>query len=67
MDRIELAVGANNLFDTYPTPVPVGAAGTTAGGTTAYFPATNYVAPFSNYSPNGFNGRFVYGRISFKF
>ena len=67
IERLELAIGSNNVFDTYPTPVPTGVAGTTAAGAAAYFPATNYVAPFSNYSPNGFNGRFIYGRASLKF
>jgi len=67
MERLEFAVGANNLFDTYPTPVPVGLAGTTPAGANVFFPSTNYVAPFSNYSPNGFNGRFLYGRVSLKF
>ena len=67
MDRVEFAVGANNVFDSYPTPVPVGIAGVTGAGANAFFPATNYIAPFSNYSPNGFNGRFVYGRVSFNF
>ena len=31
------------------------------------YPATNYVAPYSNFSPFGFNGRFVYGRVSYSF
>jgi iron complex outermembrane receptor protein len=66
-ERLEFAVGANNLFDTYPTPVPVGQAGTTPAGAAVFFPTTNYVAPFSNYSPNGFNGRYLYGRVSLKF
>lgn len=46
-----LAIGADNLLDTYPresTLAALGAAGT---------------APFSSFSPFGFNGRFVYTRI----
>jgi iron complex outermembrane receptor protein len=66
-EQLELAVGANNLFDTYPTLVPTGLAGTTPAGASVYFPTTNFVAPYSNYSPAGFNGRFLYGRVSFKF
>jgi len=51
---IRLAVGANNLFDVYPDATP--ATLNTTG-----------VAAFPFYSPFGFNGRFVYGRISLDF
>ena len=53
-DSIRLAIGAENLFDEYPdanTP-PANLTGTTS---------------FSNYSPFGRSGRFVYGRVSYKF
>jgi iron complex outermembrane receptor protein len=67
-ERFEIAVGANNVFDTYPTPVPTGQAGVSAtNGAAVFFPQTNYVAPFSNYSPSGFNGRFLYARAAVKF
>jgi iron complex outermembrane receptor protein len=66
-EQIEVAVGANNLLDSYPTLVPTGVAGTTLAGANVFFPTTNFVAPYSNYSPAGFNGRFLYGRVSFKF
>ncbi|NNM75347.1 TonB-dependent receptor [Sphingomonas sp. ID1715] len=67
-ERFEVAVGANNIFDSYPTPVPVGQAGVSAtNGAAVFYPQTNYVAPFSNYSPNGFNGRFIYARATVKF
>ena len=67
-ERFEIAVGANNVFDSYPTPVPVGQAGVSAtNGAPVFFPQTNYVAPFSNFSPNGFNGRFIYARAAVKF
>jgi len=67
-ERFEIAVGANNLLDSYPTPVPVGQAGISAtNGAPVFFPQTNYVAPFSNFSPNGFNGRFIYARAAVKF
>lgn len=66
--RYELSLGVNNLFDTYPTGVPTGLAGVnSATGANVFFPTTNFVAPFSNFSPNGFNGRFLYGRVSVKF
>lgn len=53
-DRIRLAVGAENLTDAYPDPFPV--TRNTTGNT-----------PFSNYSPFGRSGRFVYGRLSVDF
>lgn len=48
-----LAVGANNLLDEYPsvTPTTVNPNGPTA---------------FSSFSPFGFNGRYVYGKIGYK-
>lgn len=50
-DHVTLAVGANNLFDEYPnrTPVTVNTTNATA---------------FTSFSPFGFNGRFLYSRIS---
>jgi iron complex outermembrane receptor protein len=50
--HVTFALGAENLFDVYPDPVPpiVNTTGTTA---------------FSNYSPFGRSGRFVYGRLSY--
>ncbi len=53
-DRIRLAVGAENLTDEYPDPFFV--ARNTTGNT-----------PYSNYSPFGRSGRFVYGRLTFDF
>ena len=67
-DKFEFAIGANNLLDSYPTLVPVGQAGTSAtNGSPVFFPTTNYVLPFSAFSPNGFNGRFLYARAGVKF
>ena len=66
--QLEFAVGVNNLFDSYPPLVPTGLAGVSAvNGANVFFPTTNFVAPYSNFSPNGFNGRFLYGRVSVKF
>ena len=52
--QINLAVGADNVFDKYPEAFP---------------PAlnTNGGANFSNYAPFGRSGRFVYARASYAF
>lgn len=50
-DRLTLAVGADNVLDEYPRQAQ------RANNTSGAF-------PFSNFSPYGFNGRFVYGRIA---
>jgi len=50
-DHVGLALGADNLLDTYPTVVPVG-------------PNSNGVLGFPYYSPFGFNGRYLYGRVN---
>lgn len=54
--NVNLAVGANNLFDTYPDYVKL----TSSRGTTLN--STGLVG-FPYYSPFGFNGRYVYGRV----
>jgi iron complex outermembrane receptor protein len=54
---IELAIGANNVFDVYPDRLP-------AGGV---FGLNNFFLAYSSFSPFGFNGRFVYGRLSLEF
>jgi iron complex outermembrane receptor protein len=62
--RLELAVGSENLFDRYPTRAPTGARPSDLGG---YFSVNNYILPFSGFSPFGFGGRFVYGRVTCHF
>ena len=57
MKALELAIGADNLFDVYPDTTPVGG----AFGTNGYF------LPYSSQSPFGFNGRFLYARASVEF
>jgi iron complex outermembrane receptor protein len=52
--HIKLAIGADNVFDKYPESLPI-SLNTTAN------------APFSNYSPFGRSGRFVYGRVGVSF
>lgn len=61
---IELALGANNLFDVYPDRLPFGPRPASIGGV---YPVTQAFLPYSNFSPFGFNGRFLYGRVSFDF
>ena len=56
---ITFALGGNNLFDVYPTNIPRGRGVDPVTGLPRNFPATNYVAPFSNFSPFGFNGRYL--------
>jgi iron complex outermembrane receptor protein len=53
-EKIKIALGAENVFDEYPDPFPVNR--NTTGN-----------APFTNYSPFGRSGRFVYGRVSIGF
>ena len=50
-ERVTLAVGADNLFDVYPRQIAPNLNTTGAG-------------PYTSFSPFGFNGRFVYGRVS---
>lgn len=55
-ERIRIAIGADNVLDEYPDEnLPTSLINGT--GTTA----------FSNYSPFGRSGRFVYGRMSYRF
>ena len=64
---VTFALGGNNLFDVYPTNIPRGRGVDPVTGLPRNYPATNYVAPFSNFSPFGFNGRYLYGRIDVNF
>jgi iron complex outermembrane receptor protein len=54
--NVVMALGANNLFDEYPDQIPVSRNGVNLDSTGA--------APWSSFSPFGFDGRFVYGRLS---
>jgi iron complex outermembrane receptor protein len=64
LGHVELAIGANNLFDVYPTRTPFGARPAAIGGV---YPANQEYIPYSIFSPFGFNGRFLYGRVSVDF
>ncbi|MBI1200693.1 MAG: TonB-dependent receptor [Phenylobacterium sp.] len=50
-ERVRVSVGADNLFDQYPTRTPASLNSTSN-------------TPFSNYSPFGRSGRYVYGRVA---
>lgn len=64
---LEIALGSNNLFDKYPTANPTGVGTDPVTGAPRNNSANNYFLPFSSFSPFGFNGRFVYGRVSYRF
>jgi iron complex outermembrane receptor protein len=66
-ERIELAIGANNVFDEYPTLTPTGRGIDPVTNAARNYGATNYVTPYSSFSPFGFNGRYLYARASVKF
>ncbi|WP_374570066.1 TonB-dependent receptor plug domain-containing protein [Phenylobacterium sp.] len=51
IDHVQLALGADNIFDEYPDAYPASLNSTSN-------------TPFSNYSPFGRSGRYVYGRLS---
>ncbi|KGE04668.1 TonB-dependent receptor plug domain-containing protein [Pseudohaliea rubra] len=60
--NISLAVGANNLFDVYPDDT---VSNDLAAG---LVPSTfDRIFPYSGFSPFGFNGRFLYGRLAVQF
>lgn len=61
VESVSLAIGANNLFDTYPDRLPFG----TVDGVNYGF--NNSFLPYSSQSPFGFSGRFIYGRVSVDF
>jgi iron complex outermembrane receptor protein len=61
---VEFAIGADNIFDTYPDRSPFGARPASIGGV---YPANQIYIPYSIFSPFGFNGRFIYGRASINF
>lgn len=61
-DAWQIAIGANNVLDEYPDANPTGLR---AAPFTGSYSANNYFTPYSSFSPFGFNGRFVYGRVNF--
>ena len=61
LEGLQVAVGANNLFDTYPDRLPYG----TVDGVN--YGLNNSFLPYSSQSPFGFSGRFLYGRVTVDF
>jgi iron complex outermembrane receptor protein len=59
-EKVRVAVGADNVLDEYPDPYTVGLDGTVNLNSTGN-------TPFSSYTPYGFSGRFIYGRLTVKF
>ena len=59
----KIAIGANNIFDSYSDLVPTTVA--IPGGTIAG-PNSNGFTQYSNFSPAGFNGGFYYARTTYK-
>jgi iron complex outermembrane recepter protein len=64
LEMLDLAIGANNLFDVYPDRSPFGARPAAIGGV---YPVNQYYLPYSGFSPFGFNGRYLYARATLKF
>ncbi|MCA1714525.1 MAG: TonB-dependent receptor [Gammaproteobacteria bacterium] len=68
-DKFTFALGAENLLDQYPDEVTA-RLGTDAFGFTTVLPGDNSNGGFSRYprdsAPYGFNGRFVYARMNYK-
>jgi iron complex outermembrane receptor protein len=62
--KVELAIGADNVFDVYPDRSPFGPRPASVGGV---YPANQEYIPFSIFSPFGFNGRYLYGRVAVNF
>jgi iron complex outermembrane receptor protein len=62
--KVELAIGADNVFDVYPDRSPFGPRAASVGGV---YPANQIYIPFSIFSPFGFNGRYLYGRVAVNF
>jgi iron complex outermembrane receptor protein len=60
-DKLGFTLGVDNLLDQYPDRIPIARVLPTG---VVNLDSTNATA-FSRYSPYGFNGRFVYARMSF--
>jgi iron complex outermembrane receptor protein len=63
-NKLQMVLGADNLFDQYPDRVPNNRVLPNPPGGTVNLNATNALG-FSRYSPYGFSGRFLYARLSY--
>jgi iron complex outermembrane receptor protein len=66
-DRLHISLGADNVFDVYPTRAPYGLRPATSLGAAGVYPANAQYFPYSVFSPFGFNGRYLYGRVAVDF
>ncbi len=64
---LELAVGANSLSNVYPKQNLVGQAPDPATGVPRNLAVNNYFLQYSGFSPFGFNGCFLCGRVAYRF
>ncbi|HET7458525.1 MAG TPA: TonB-dependent receptor, partial [Gemmatimonadaceae bacterium] len=62
VDRLSFTAGADNVLDVYPDVNNQVGNGTSFGGN-----ANFGIFPYNQVSPFGFNGRFIYGRLSYGF
>lgn len=60
--HMTFSLGADNVFDVYPTRSPTGRR--PDGG---FYPEENSFLPYIDFSPFGFNGRYVYARFTAQF
>jgi iron complex outermembrane recepter protein len=66
-DKLTFTLGADNITDVYPKMIP-SATLRSAGSSTTYAALNAQSAlGFSRFSPFGFSGRYVYGKVSFDF
>lgn len=63
-EGLQFAIGADNVFDVYPDRLPFGPRPAAIGG---FYPQNQQYNGYSVFSPFGFNGRYLYGRVSFDF
>jgi iron complex outermembrane receptor protein len=60
LDRVTLTIGADNVFDVYPDQNDKPGSATVSGN-------SNFgIFPYSQFSPFGFNGRFLFARFSYR-